>query len=118
MRLRHRDPSVLPAPLDAFVAVLVQRREIFPQLFIRGRDRVSFTHGRKFQGQLAKGLGMELVLMGLKKGVSEATTLLELPGLLTFRFPNCVNCFPQPSSLHKNGFACSCTIRWARTLPR
>lgn len=63
--LRHRDPSVLASALDAFVAVLVQRRKIFPQLFIRRRDRVAFPHRRELEGQSAKGFGMELVLMRL-----------------------------------------------------
>ena len=119
VRLRHRDPSVLTAPLDPFVAVLVQCREIFPQLFIYHRHRVAFPHRRELEGQVAKCFRVELVLMGLQKGVSRAM----MPGKprqggLAFRLPNCVNCFPQPSSLHKNGFACSCTILWARTLPR
>lgn len=115
---RHRDPSVLASPLDAFVAILVQRREIFPQLLVHGRHGVAFAHCRELEGQVAKGVGMELVLMGLQKGISGSVTPVKPSGCLTFRLPNCVNCFPQPSSLHKNGFACSWTMRWARTLPR
>lgn len=64
---RHRDASVFASPLDTFVAILVQRREIFPQLLVRGRHGVAFAHCRELEGQIAKGVGMELVLMGLQK---------------------------------------------------
>ena len=44
--LRYReDTAVFAAPFDAFVAVLVKRGEVFPELPVGRRDGVALAHG-------------------------------------------------------------------------
>lgn len=62
----HRNPPVFPAPLDALVAVLVERRKILPKLLVQGRHRVSFPHGCKLVGEISKSFSVEFVLVGLQ----------------------------------------------------
>ena len=64
--LRDReDTAVFAAPFDAFVAVLVKRGEVFPELPVGRRDGVALAHRGEAQRQVAKRVGMKLVLVGL-----------------------------------------------------
>ncbi len=59
----YGDPSILPTSFNAFVAMLVQRCKIFPQLLVCRRYSVSFLHRRKSEVQVAERGRMEPVLM-------------------------------------------------------
>ena len=62
--LRYReDPAVFAAPFDAFIAVLVKRGEVFPELPVGRRDGVALAHRGEAQRQVAEGVRVEFVLV-------------------------------------------------------
>ena len=44
---RGEDASIFASAFDAFVAVLVQRGKVLPQIFVHGRHWVPFPHRRE-----------------------------------------------------------------------
>lgn len=63
---RHgRYPSVLAAAFDAFVGVLVKRREVFPELLVFMGDPVAWANGGELLCEVSKGCGVKLVLVRL-----------------------------------------------------
>ena len=121
-----RNLAILATALDALVRVLVQRAKVLPQLPVGLADGVALADVGKLLRQPLERLRVELILMGLLWfcRVSGSQTPIDQHSCErakedpTLRFPSCVNCFRQSSSLHTYGFWFSCTILWARTLPR
>lgn len=59
-------PSILPAPFDTFIAVLVQPAKVLPHLFLPRFDDVALAEVVESRFQSADGIDVELVLVRLQ----------------------------------------------------
>ena len=61
----HAYSSILSAAFYPFVAVLVKSREVFPELLVTCRYRISLLHQCKFAGELSERFRVKFILVGL-----------------------------------------------------
>lgn len=62
----RKNASILPTPLDAFIAMLIERSEVVPEIFVCSRNGIALAHGSKSKRQVSQSSRMKLVLMRLK----------------------------------------------------
>lgn len=74
------DTTILATAFDAFIAVLVHRSEVLPQVFVGGRNAVTVAHRCEFGSQASQGGSVKLILMRLLTNECLCDRDMELDG--------------------------------------